>query len=132
MNSSAHRATMLISRYTYLGVGFYESDDGVYYWVQLFATINPDADGCLTFDANGGLINSDTTYKIYGIPGTYVWLSDAPEPYKVTDIPDPVRDGYTFAGWYDTKTPSANRKPLKAAAYTTNGMIVYAKWVPNS
>ena len=132
MNSSGHKVTMLDNRYQYLGVGFYESDNGNYYWVQDFSTGNPDASGSITFDANGGTIKGNSTYTISGSPGEHVWLYDAPEQFEVTNIPVPIRDGFTFAGWYDTLTPSSNRKPLKMAIYTSNGMMLYAKWIPNN
>ena len=132
MNSSGHKVTMLDNRYQYLGVGFYESDNGNYYWVQDFSTGNPDASGSIVFNANGGLINGKSSYTISGSAGSQVWLYDAPEQFEVTNIPVPIRDGFTFAGWYDTLTPSSNRKPLKMAIYTSNGMILYAKWIPNN
>ena len=132
MNSSGHKVTMLDNRYQYLGVGFYESDNGNYYWVQDFSTGNPDASGSIVFNANGGLINGKSSYTISGSAGSQVWLYDAPEQFEVTNIPVPIRDGFTFAGWYDTLTPSSNRKPLKMAIYTSNGMMLYAKWIPNN
>ena len=132
MNSSGHKVTMLDNRYQYLGVGFYESDNGNYYWVQDFSTGNPDASGSIVFNANGGLINGKSLYTISGSAGSQVWLYDAPEQFEVTNIPVPIRDGFTFAGWYDTLTPSSNRKPLKMAIYTSNGMMLYAKWIPNN
>ena len=132
MNSSGHKVTMLDNRYQYLGVGFYESDNGNYYWVQDFSTGNPDASGSIVFNANGGLINGKSSYTISGSVGSQVWLYDAPEQFEVTNIPVPIRDGFTFAGWYDTLAPSSNRKPLKMAIYISNGMILYAKWIPNN
>ena len=132
MNSSGHKVTMLDNRYQYLGVGFNESDNGNYYWVQDFSTGNPDASGSNVFNANGGLINGKSSYTISGSAGSQVWLYDAPEQFEVTNIPVPIRDGFTFAGWYDTLTPSSNRKPLKLAIYTSNGMMLYAKWIPNN
>ena len=132
MNSSGHKVTMLDNRYQYLGVGFYELDNGNYYWVQDFSTGNPDASGSIVFNANGGLINGKSSYTISGSAGSQVWLYDAPEQFEVTNIPVPIRDGFTFAGWYDTLAPSSNRKPLKMAIYISNGMILYAKWIPNN
>ena len=94
MNSSGHKVTMLDNRYQYLGVGFYESDNGNYYWVQDFSTGNPDASGSITFDANGGTIKGNSTYTISGSPGEHVWLYDAPSPYTVANIPTPIKNGY--------------------------------------
>ena len=82
MNSSGHKVTMLDNRYQYLGVGFYESDNGNYYWVQDFSTGNPDASGSIVFNANGGLINGKSSYTISGSAGSQVWLYDAPEQFE--------------------------------------------------
>ena len=132
MNSSGHKATMMMNNFCYMGVGFYKSDDGMYYWTQEFTSMNPNSNGLVIFDANGGTINGNSTYTITGTAGYYAWLSNAPQAEEIVNIPTPTRSGYTFSGWYDTKTPASNRKPLKAAVYTTSGMTVYAKWIPNN
>ena len=36
MNSSGHRANILNSSYTSIGVGHYQNTSGVNYWTQLF------------------------------------------------------------------------------------------------
>ena len=36
MNSSGHRANILSSKFTFIGVGVYRSSSGRLYWVQLF------------------------------------------------------------------------------------------------
>ncbi len=36
MNSSGHRANILNKNYKYIGVGYYQDEKGVKYWVQLF------------------------------------------------------------------------------------------------
>lgn len=36
MNSSGHRANIMSSKYTRIGIGHYETADGTDYWVQLF------------------------------------------------------------------------------------------------
>ena len=132
MNSSGHKATMMMNNFCYMGVGFYKSDNGMYYWTQEFASMNPNSNGLVIIDANGGTINGNSTYTITGTAGYYAWLSNAPQAEEIVNIPTPTRSGYTFSGWYDTKTPASNRKPLKAAVYTTSGMTVYAKWIPNN
>ena len=132
MNSSGHKATMMMNNFCYMEVGFYKSDDGMYYWTQEFTSMNPNSNGLVIFDANGGTINGNSTYTITGTAGYYAWLSNAPQAEEIVNIPTPTRSGYTFSGWYDTKTPASNRKPLKAAVYTTSGMTVYAKWIPNN
>lgn len=37
INSAGHRANILSANYTALGVGFYQDDNGVRHWVQMFA-----------------------------------------------------------------------------------------------
>lgn len=37
MNSSGHRSNILNSKYTKIGVGVYEAENGRLYWTQLFA-----------------------------------------------------------------------------------------------
>ena len=131
MNSSGHRAALLKPDFSYMGVGFYESANGMYYWTQEFTCTNPDAKGSITFDANGGLINGKDTYTIYGCAGQRIWLYDAPDGSSVTNIPTPTKDNYSFGGWFATRNPGENRKPIKGVAYATNGDTLYAKWVPN-
>lgn len=131
MNSSGHRAALLKPDFSYMGVGFYESANGMYYWTQEFTCTNPDAKGSITFDANGGLINGKDTYTIYGCAGQRIWLYDAPDGSSVTNIPTPTKDNYSFGGWFTTRNPGGNRKPIKGVAYATNGDTLYAKWVPN-
>ena len=132
MNSSGHRAALLKPDFSYMGVGFYESANGMYYWTQEFTCTNPDAKGSITFDANGGLINGKDTYTIYGSAGQRIWLYDAPDGSSVTNIPTPTKDNYSFGGWFTTRNPGENRKPIKGVAYATNGDTLYAKWVPNN
>ena len=132
MNSSGHRAALLKPDFSYMGVGFYESANGMYYWTQEFTCTNPDAKGSITFDANGGLINGKDAYTIYGCAGQRIWLYDAPDGSSVTNIPTPTKDNYSFGGWFTTRNPGENRKPIKGVAYATNGDTLYAKWVPNN
>lgn len=132
MNSSGHKVTMLDNRYQYLGVGFYESDNGNYYWVQDFSTGNPDASGSITFDANGGTIKGNSTYTISGSPGEHVWLYDAPSPYTVANIPTPIKNGYSFSGWFQLKNPDDTWNPIRRISYAVGGTTLYAKWTPNN
>ncbi len=47
----------------------------------------------------------------------------------VTEPTDPVRDGYTFDGWY---TDSARTVPYDWSAPVTSDIMLYAKWTPVS
>ena len=100
LNSPGHRIPMMRNANQYMGVGFYKAANGIYYWVQEFTEMNPNLLGSITFNANGGTINGKETYTITGTAGTYAWFYDAPSPSDIIDIPTPLRDGYTFSGWY--------------------------------
>ena len=132
LNSPGHRIPMMRNANQYMGVGFYKAANGIYYWVQEFTEMNPNLLGSITFNANGGTINGKETYTITGTAGTYAWFYDAPSPSDIIDTPTPLKDGYTFSGWYDTPTPSSSRLPLRRVVYGKNGNTVYAKWVPNN
>ena len=132
LNSPGHRIPMMRNANQYMGVGFYKAANGIYYWVQEFTELNPNLLGSITFNANGGTINGKETYTITGTAGTYAWFYDAPSPSDIIDIPTPLRDGYTFSGWYITPTPLSSALPLKRDVYGKNGSIVYAKWTPNN
>ena len=132
LNSPGHRIPMMRNANQYMGVGFYKAANGIYYWVQEFTEMNPNLLGSITFNANGGTINGKETYTITGTAGTYAWFYDAPSPSDIIDTPTPLKDGYTFSGWYDTPTPSSSRLPLRRVVYGKSGNTVYAKWVPNN
>lgn len=66
-----------------------------------------------------------------GTAGTYAWLYDAPLQADIINIPSPLKEGYTFSGWYDTPAPSNSRLPLRrivygktAIQYTLNGFQI--------
>ena len=132
LNSPGHRIPMMRNANQYMGVGFYKAANGIYYWVQEFTEMNPNLLGSIIFNANGGTINGKETYTITGTAGTYAWFYDAPSPSDIIDTPTPLKDGYTFSGWYDTPTPSSSRLPLRRVVYGKSGNTVYAKWVPNN
>lgn len=97
MNSPGHRVALLNTYSTHLGVGVYKSGSS-YYCVQVFTAYGEKEK--LTIDANGGYfptLNNATVYDMYFYHGTALKFS--------RDIPTPVRDGYTFAGWMRYTTP---------------------------
>ena len=131
MNSPGHRIPIIRSSNLYMGVGFYKAENGVYYWVQDFSETNviSNSKGSIIFDGNGGTINGNSTYIMFGIAGSYAWFYDAPQQYEITNIPQPIRLGYSFSGWYISSSPSDSALPLKRCPYSKNGNRVYAKWV---
>ena len=91
MNSPGHRVSLLNTYSTHLGVGVCKSGS-TYYCVQLFTAYGEKEK--LTIDANGGYfptLNNVSVYDMYFYHGTHLKFS--------RDIPIPVREGYTFAGW---------------------------------
>lgn len=92
INSSGHRATLVSSASTYIGVGIYQDERGTYYWVQDFASEKANDKCTLTADANGGIFPN----------GSNVYSAQFPYQSHVTfskDMPQPTRDGYKFVGW---------------------------------
>ena len=118
MKSNGHRWALLNHSSTYLGVGAHKCADGTFDCVQIFSS-NPDSKVALTLDANGGTFvdkNNATTITMQ-IPeyGYYNFT---------TDLPRPVRAGYTFNGWttYGQKYP---------AMYINDSMTLTADWITN-
>ena len=92
MNSPGHRVALLNTYSTHLVVGVYKSGSS-YYCVQVFTAYGEKEK--LTIDANGGYfptLNNATVYDMYFYHGTALEFS--------RDVPTPVRDGYTFTGWF--------------------------------
>lgn len=91
MNSPGHKANMLSSTSTHIGVGFYKSSTGGYYWIQDFSS-DPNKTYAITCNANGGLFEDGQETKTFHCPADV-------EIEFAKHIPTPTRDGYTFAGW---------------------------------
>ena len=116
MNSQGHKLTMLDKENLYIGVGFYQDNDGRYYWVQNFADGNPDEKGTIIFDANGG-----SGGKTYVLPiGQRIYFKDVPIPQK---------HGYRFECWVYREY---NLENLTAANAGNKTQTFYAKWAPNN
>lgn len=118
MKSDGHRWALLDYSSRYLGVGVHKCADGTYDCVQVFAS-NVDSKETLTLNANGGTFpdkNNATTITMQVPEGGYYNFS--------TDLPKPVRSGYTFNGWmhYDQKYP---------AMYITAPITLTADWIAN-
>ena len=116
MNSQRHQVTMLSSRSAYIGVGIYQDEKGIYYWVQDFASEKANDKCTLTADANGGVFPD----------GSNVYSAQFPYQSHVTfskDMPQPTRDGYKFAGW------QSGRFTLSGLNITLNTTIK-AIWEP--
>lgn len=73
----------------------------------------PDAYS-VTFDANGGACDTDT-------------LSTG-EGYKLTDLPTPTRDGYSFDGWF---SEAVGGTEITTDTVFEANTTVYAHWTQN-
>ena len=118
MKSDGHRWALLDHSSTHLGVGAHKRADGTFDCVQIFSS-NPDSKVALTLDANGGTFidkNNATTITMQIPESGYYNFT--------TDLPRPVRAGYTFNGWttYGQKYPSM---------YINVSMTLTADWIAN-
>ena len=80
----------------------------------------------VTFDANGGkweLEEGKPTERYVPVPAN---------KNHIDDLRPPVKEGYTFLGWYDSKENSSE-KPIDFKTQTFDGAAtVYAHWAKNA
>ena len=117
MNSPGHRAAILSPTATHIGVGFYKSANGIYYWVQDFSS-DPDKTCTITCNASGGTFEDGNESKIFTFPCNM-------DVTYATDLPIPTRDGYTFNGWLEFGDPSIG------CILSTNAKLT-ASWTANN
>lgn len=115
MNSQGHKLTMLDKENLYIGVGFYQDNDGRYYWVQNFADGNPDEKGTVIFDANGG-------------SGGHIYVIPCGQRIYFKNVPTPQKSGYTFVCWVS----EYNETNLTSTCAGRVIQTFYAKWAPNN
>lgn len=115
MNSQGHKLTMLNKENLYIGVGFYQDNDGRYYWVQNFADGNPDEKGTVIFDANGG-------------SGGHTYVIPCGQRIYFKNVPIPQKSGYTFVCWVS----EYNYTNLTSTCAGRVTQTFYAKWAPNN
>lgn len=115
MNSQGHKLTMLNKENLYIGVGFYQDNDGRYYWVQNFADGNPDEKGTVIFDANGG-------------SGGHTYVIPCGQRIYFKNVPIPQKNGYTFVCWVS----EYNETNLSSTCAGRVTQTFYAKWAPNN
>lgn len=119
MNSQGHQATMLSSRSTYIGVGVYQDEKGIYYWVQDFANDKANVKCTLTIDANGGTFADEgSIYSAIYPYGAYLKLTG-----DLQDVKIPSKNGYKFSGW------TLHDSYIKSMRITTN-YTIKAIWEP--
>lgn len=71
----------------------------------------------VNFDANGGTVSNTSVTVYYG--------------QKYGTLPLPIRDNYTFDGWYTAKTGGTKVTADSVVSALTN-QTLYAHWVPKS
>ena len=112
MNSQGHRAAILSPTATHIGVGFYKSSKGGYYWVQDFSS-NPDKKCTLTCNANGGTFEDGQEVKTFTFP------CDMEIDFSKY-IPTPTKEGYTFVDWDGIPGIVLNVSTKVTATWTAN------------
>ena len=116
MNSPGHKAAILASYHTYIGVGFYRDASGKYCWVQGFAGGDPSEKGSATFYAEGGTFpNGNSVYTVIKPSGASISWSE---------VPVPIKPGYKFNCWV------TNYGEKLKEAYAGGGKTTYhAEWI---
>ena len=83
----------------------------------------------ITFDSQGGSsVESQLIWTTYNglIPGSDVQCA-------VTEPQEPVREGYTFGGWYEDAECTDSRKfDFDTQSQVMTDTTLFAKWIPNS
>lgn len=116
MNSPGHKAAILDPDATHIGVGVCKSPiTGQWLWVQDFS-YNPDIQGTVIFDADGGVFSSNGS-------NTLAVTGPVDKIIRMSEIEVPSREGYTFAGWEDGISGVRIRK---------NVIRILATWTPIS
>lgn len=116
MNSPGHKAAILDPDATHIGVGVCKSPiTGQWLWVQDFS-YNPDIQGTVIFDADGGVFSSNGS-------NTLAVTGPVDKIIRMSEIEVPSREGYTFAGWEDGISGVRIRK---------NTIKILATWMPIS
>ena len=83
----------------------------------------------ITFDSQGGSsVETQLIWTTYNglIPGSDVQCA-------VTEPQEPVREGYTFGGWYEDAECTDSRKfDFDTQSQVMTDKTLFAKWIPNS
>ena len=108
----------------YTFAGWYKAED---FTGEAVTKITQGSTGNITLYAKWELVNYTITYKLNG--GTNA--PENPASYNVETgtitLKDPVKPGYTFAGWYRTEDFTGGAV-TKIAQGSTGNITLYAKW----
>jgi len=98
-----------------------DNGDGTYTYGNVTITVTFKVESpaptvyTVTFNANGGTVSP--TVSTTGADG------------KLTRLPIPTRDGYTFRGWFDAATGGSE---VTVSTVFTENKTIYAQWTKNS
>lgn len=96
-------------------------------WLPIVEFKSDDKYYTVTFELNGGSLPAGYGYElIYGIKSGTTF-SDVSER-----VPLPIRDGYTFGGWYTVQTPTIVNGMFTDMTPVNSNIILYAYWIPNT
>lgn len=93
-----------------------------------------DTDPVVTFDLN--YLESDSTSTPENSEDvadmSNIWKQITVKKGQVCSDPGtPTREGYTFAGWYYTRSSAAGTEYDRPNVKVNNDLVVYAKWLPD-
>jgi uncharacterized protein YkwD len=133
MNSPGHRAAILDNSSKYIGVGVYRTPTGGYYWVQAFASRDPEKKGTTIFNANGGTFGDTSKTYTYTTDCCATGTFRDESTYVITgigkiymkDMPVPTKEGYTFNGWISEYEERLN------SCSVSSEITFHAEWIPN-
>ena len=97
---------------------------GTYTATMTVAAVAEPAGVVVTYDANGGYFNGDTSWTSDPIAYTVVEGSD---PTPSSEVMTPTRPGYVFWGWY--KDAAGSWKNEFEVTPSVQSGTVYAKWL---
>ena len=97
---------------------------GTYTATMTVAAVADPAGVVVTYDANGGYFNGDTSWTSDPIAYTVVEGSD---PTPSSEVMTPTRPGYVFWGWY--KDAAGSWKNEFEVTPSIQSGTVYAKWL---
>ena len=109
------------------GNDIYHKIDGIWIIVVNFEDEETLCSVKFELNANDAFLPEGHNYKLYyAIPKGSNFASNG------TAVPIPVRNGYTFNGWYTSQTPSVVHGSFNDLTIVSNDLTLYANWIENA